>query len=82
RVTLLAPLPFAVDMGSGAELDVAYAQAGELRGPEAGLHGDHQLNANLSFRTTLFCDATGTGLYLHKHTRPARNPLRRKGGSV
>jgi hypothetical protein len=49
---------------------------------EPGMERDHQLNAKPSFRTTLSCDATGTGLYLHKHTRPALNPLRRKDGSV
>ena len=42
----------------------------------------HQVNANASFRTTVCCDATGRGLYLHKKTQPERKPLRRKSGSV
>jgi hypothetical protein len=61
------------------------ALAGPTRAPHsvcAGTARQHQLNANLSFRTTLSFEATGIGLYLHQHSRPERNPLRRKGGSV
>jgi hypothetical protein len=70
------------DVRPGPELDVVAGELDQFAYSQPGLDGEHQLNAKLSFRTTLSCDATGTGLHLHKHTRPERNPLRRKGGSV
>jgi hypothetical protein len=40
-------------------------------------------NAKLVFRTTLVCDAAGSGLYLKaKHARRSVRPLRRKGDDV
>ena len=40
RAALLAPFPLAAHMRTGAELDVTDTQAGQLRDPEAGLHGN------------------------------------------
>lgn len=82
RDSFFASLAEYPEVGGTVGVDVGAPERGDLRYSQPGLDGHHQLNAKPSFRTTLSCDATGTGLYLHKHTRPALNPLRRKDGSV
>jgi hypothetical protein len=42
----------------------------------------HQLYAKPSFCTTLFRDAMGRDLYLHKHARPELSQLRKRDESV
>jgi hypothetical protein len=39
RAAFLAAFPVASNVGAGAQVDVLVGQRGELRNPEAGLHG-------------------------------------------